>query len=365
VPNGEGLWDLRLDAVTVAGGADSVQYRLIGDQVDPAESAPAALPTLLTAGTSHYGRSLQVEVRACRQYEQLLRQNFINIRRVREWRDIHSQLHTVVAEHKWAINTAPASYEQLHMAMLAGLLGNIGCKQDEEDIYLGARGIKFHRHPGAHLKKRPGRWIVCAELVETTRLFGRGIAAIEPAWLEQVGAHLLKKQLLDPHWEKKAGEVVALERATLYGLVVYSGRRTAFGKVDPHGAREVFIREALVGGEWETRLPFLAANQTLIAKVEELEHKSRRQDVLVDDELIYAFYDQQVPQDVCSGTTFERWYKDASRANPELLKLTRDELMRHEAAGITTAAFPKTIRLGGVDCSATYLHDARRPEGRG
>ncbi|HEY1102228.1 MAG TPA: ATP-dependent RNA helicase HrpA, partial [Burkholderiaceae bacterium] len=251
-----------------------------------------------------------------RQYEQLLRQNFINIRRVREWRDIHSQLHTVVAEHKWAINTAPASYEQLHMAMLAGLLGNIGCKQDEEDIYLGARGIKFHRHPGAHLKKRPGRWIVCAELVETTRLFGRGIANIDPAWLEQVGGHLLKKQLLDPHWEKKAGEVVALERATLYGLVVYSGRRTAFGKVDPHGARDVFIREALVAGEWETKLPFLAANQKLIAKVEELEHKSRRQDVLVDDALIYAFYDQHLPADVCSGAGFERWYRTASRENP-------------------------------------------------
>jgi ATP-dependent helicase HrpA len=130
-----------------------------------------------------------------------------------------------------------------------------------------------------------------------------------------------------------------------------------FGKVDPQGAREVFLREALVGGAWETRLPFLAANQKLIAKVEELEHKSRRQDVLVDDELIYAFYDQQVPQDVCSGTTFERWYKDASRENPDLLKLTRDELMRHEAAGITTSAFPKMVRLGGVDCAAAYLHE--------
>ncbi len=310
-----------------------------------------------------------------RQYEQLLRQNFVNMRRVREWRDIYSQLHTVVTEHKWRINTKPASYEQLHLSMLAGLLGNIGCKLEEgqNGEYLGARSIKFFAHPGAHLTKKPGRWIVSAELVETTRLFGRGIAAIEPQWLEQVGGHLLKKQLLDPHWEKKAAEVLALERATLYGIVIYSGRRTNYSRVDMQGAREIFIREALVGKEWETSLPFLAANQKLIKQVEDLEHKARRQDVLVDDELIYAYYDQQLPADICSGYSFERWYREEAkkpqynldaaggatggRRESTLLRLTREELMRHEAAGITTASFPKTIRLGGVDCAATYLHE--------
>ncbi len=292
-----------------------------------------------------------------RQYEQLLRQNFVNIRRVREWRDTHTQLHTTVAEHRWQLNAKPASYEQIHMSMLAGLLGNVGCKQDDEDVYLGARGIKFYRHPGAHLSKKPGRWTVVSELVETTRLFGRGIANIEAAWLEQVGAHLLRKQLLDPHWEKKSGEVIALERATLYGLLVYSGRRVPFGKVDPQSAREIFIREALVQGQWETNLPFLAANHKMIAKVEELEHKSRRQDVLVDDELIFAFYDQQIPADVCSGRLLETWYRNEVKRQSNLLLLSREELMRHEAAGITTQAFPKTIRLGGTDCSATYLHE--------
>jgi ATP-dependent helicase HrpA len=292
-----------------------------------------------------------------RQYEQLLRQNFINIRRVREWRDTHTQLLTVVAEHKWRINTQPASYEQLHLSMLAGLLGNVGYKLEDEEAYLGARGIKFYKHPGAHLAKKPGRWIVVAELVETTRLFGRGIAAIEPQWLEQVGAHLLKKQLLDPHWEKKSAEVVALERATLYGLVVYSGRRTPYSRVDLHGARDIFIREALVGDQWATPLPFLAANHKMIAKVEELEHKSRRQDVLVDDELIYAFYDQQIPPDVCSGRLLESWYRAESANQPRLLLLSREELMRHEAAGITTQAFPKQLRLGGTDCLASYLHE--------
>ena len=303
-----------------------------------------------------------------RQWENLLRQNFISIRRVREWRDIHTQLRTVVAEQKWRENTQPAGYEALHKSLLAGLLGNIGQKIEGEDAggrdsageYLGARGIKFHRHPGAHLSKKPGKWIVVAELVETTRLFGRGIANIEPQWLEEVGGHLLKKQLLEPHWEKKAQDVIAFERATLYGLVVYSGRRKSYGHVDPHAAREIFIREALVNGEWPDdwarRLPFLQANAKTITKVEELEHKSRRQDVLVDDELIYAFYDSQIPQGISNGRDFERWWREASQANPKLLHLTRDELMRHEAAGITTAAFPKMIRLGGVDCTATYLH---------
>ena len=319
-----------------------------------------------------------------RQYEQLLRQNFVNIRRVREWRDIYSQLHTVVTEHGWLrpaqgrpkpgtaplggsedaqrkawgpVANRPASYEQLHLSMLSGLLGNIGWKLEDEDVYLGARGIKFYRHPGANLSKKPGRWIVAAELVDTSRLFGRGIAAIEPQWIEQVGGHLLKKQLLDPHWEKKNAEVVALERATLYGIVIYSSRRVNFSKVDPVAAREVFIREALVDGEWDTKLPFLAHNAKLLKQVEDIEHKARRQDVLVDDELIYAYYDQQVPAAVCSGYLMEQWYRDEVKKQPQLLHLTREELMRHEAAGITTQAFPKTIRLGGVDCRATYLHE--------
>ena len=309
---------------------------------------PAAVP----AAEAHATHKL-----SNRQYEQLLRQNFINVRRLREWRDIHSQLLTVVNEHKWRLNTQSASYEQVHKSMLAGLLGNIGWKMEEEEVYLGARGIKFYKHPGAHLRKRPGRWIVAAELVETTRLFGRGIANIEPQWIEEVAEHLLKKQLLDPHWEKKDARVAALERATLYGLVIYSGRRVDFSKVDPAGARDVFLREALVGGQWESRLPFLAANRKLVREVEALEHKSRRQDVLVDDALIHAFYEAQVPADVASGISFEAWYKQASQGNPRLLYLSRDELMRHQAAGITTQAFPPTIKLGGVDCAATYLHE--------
>ena len=292
-----------------------------------------------------------------RQQEQRLRDSFINPRRVREWRDTHAQLHTVVAEQGWRLNGSPATYEQLHLSMLAGLLGNVGCKSDDEDWYLGARGIRFWRHPGAHLSRKPGRWLVAAELVETTRLYGRGLAAIEPQWITAVGAHLLKKQLLDPHWEKKAAEVIALERATLYGLVVYNNRRVNFGQVDPAGAREIFIRQALVEGDWDSRLPFFVHNRRLLREVQELEHKARRQDVLVDDELIFAFYDRQIPAEVCSGATLERWLKEAARHDPRLLHLSREELMRHEAAGITSAAFPRIVRLGGIDCSAEYLHE--------
>jgi ATP-dependent helicase HrpA len=321
-----------------------------------------------------------------RQQEQRLREHFVNPRRVREWRDIHSQLHTVVAEHGWRLNGSPATYEQIHQAMLAGLLGNIGCRadagpspvgapprgsggrqgRDDDEAYLGARGIRFWRHPGSHLSKKPGRWLVAAELVETTRLFGRGLAAIEPQWIPPIAGPLLKTQLLDPHWEKKAAEVVAFERATLYGLVIYHQRRVHYAQVDPAGAREIFIREALVAhlseDSWDSRLPFLAHNRKLVRQVQELEHKARRQDVLVDDELIFAFYDQQLPAEVCSGATLERWYRDEVRRRPGLLQLERDELMRHEAAGITTDAFPRTVRLGGIDCTASYLHapgDAR------
>lgn len=352
------LASARVQQVQARKKAPNQAFLPVAQRASGAQPQPALPSALADAAPTHKLSN--------RQYEQLLRQNFINVRRVREWRDVHSQLLTVVAEHRWELNPQPASYEELHKSMLAGLLGNLGFKPEEEDVYLGARGIKFHRHPGAHLRKKPGRWIVCAELVETTRLFGRGIANIDPQWLEEVGGHLLKKQLLDPHWEKKAAEVVAFERATLYGLVVYSGRRKPFDKVDPHAAREMFIRQALVAGDvlpdWGKRLPFLAANEKLIAKVEELEHKSRRQDVLVDEELIFAFYDQQVPQDITNGRAFEHWYRQEAAKRPELLRLTRDELMRHEAAGITTAAFPKMIRLGGVDCQASYLHkpgDAR------
>lgn len=289
--------------------------------------------------------------------EQSMREQFINPRRVREWRDIHTQLLTVVREHGWNINNKPCTYEQFHMALLSGLLGNIGCKNAEEEWYLGARGIKFWAHPGANLSKKPARWIIAAQLVQTSRLFGRDMAAIEPKWVEEMAGHLLKKQLMDPHWEKKAADVVALERATLYGIVIYSNRKVNYGHIDVQASREIFIREALVAGDWDCKLPFFTHNRNVISQIHNLEHKARRQDLLVDDELIYTFYDQHIPQHIVSGHTFEVWYRQEAKKHKKHLYFSREELMRHEAAGITTQAYPRTIRLGAVDCDMTYLHE--------
>ncbi|MDX3896387.1 ATP-dependent RNA helicase HrpA [Pusillimonas sp.] len=284
----------------------------------------------------------------------LLRQNFLSPLRLREWRDVHGQLAALVGEQRWRVNTTPATYEQTHMALLSGLLGNIGLKNEEGGGYLGAREIRFQIHPGSSLVKKAGRWIVAAELVETTRLYARCVARIEPPWLERAGAHLLRRTWSDPRWDRKSGQVVANERATLYGLPVYTGRRIHFGKVDPAQAREIFIRDALVQGEIDTRLPFVNQNRQLIAKIEKLEHQTRRPDILVDDALIFAFYDKQIPSDVHQAATLEKWAAGLDKAALDALRLTRDDLMRHEAAGVTTDVFPKKVSWQGVDMALDY-----------
>ncbi len=291
-----------------------------------------------------------------RQLQDNCRANFLSQLRLREWRDVHSQLLTIVREQGWRLNEAPATYEQLHLALLTGLLGNIGFKAEDEQggVYLGARGIKFHIWPGSTLGKKAGRWIMAAELVETTRLYARTIAQIQPEWIEKIGGHLLKKSWGEPRWEKRQAQVTALERATLYGIVVYSNRRINYSQHNPLEAREIFIRDALVAGDYETRLAFYAHNHKLVKEIENLEHKSRRQDVLVDDQLIHAFYDKEIPLDIVNGAGFEKWYKDAAHDNPKLLFLNREELMRHEAAGVTTELFPKTMNVTGIEMGLSY-----------
>jgi ATP-dependent helicase HrpA len=301
-----------------------------------------------------------------RQLQDNCRENFLSQVRLREWRDVHSQLLTIVKEQGWRLNDAPATYEQLHMALLTGLLGNIGYKMEDEGgqtggAYLGARGIKFHIWPGSTLGKKAGKWIMAAELVETTRLYARCIAQIQPEWVEKIGGHLLKKSWGEPRWEKRTAQVTASERATLYGIVVYSQRRINYAQHNPQEAREIFIRDALVGGDYETRSPFFAHNHKLIREIENLEHKSRRLDVLVDDQLIYAFYDKEIPSDVVNGAGFEKWYKDAARDNPKLLYLNREELMRHEAAGVTTDLFPKTMNVTGIEMGLSYHFEPGSP----
>ncbi len=312
-----------------------------------------------------------------RQLRDLCRENFVSQLRLREWRDVHSQLHTTVSEMGWRLNTLPATPEQLHCALLSGLLGNIGCKSDEEAHYLGARAIKFYLWPGSSLAKKnakaAGKWVMGAGLVETTRLYARTLARIEPEWIEKVGAHLLKKSYGDPHWEKKPRHVTAFERATLYGLVIYGQRRVDFGRLDAVRAREIFIRQGLVeglrGGEFESRVPevakMLAHNRRLINDIEQLEHKARRIDVLVDDELIFGVFDQAIPAEVHNGHQFDSWYaktvKENKQENKRLLYLDRDELMRHEAAGITTELFPKNLMMAGINMGLTYHFEPGSP----
>ncbi len=300
--------------------------------------------------------------------------NFLSARRIREWRDVHGQLVTLVAELGWKPNApldlaqAPA-FEAVHLALLTGLLGNVGTRVLDAEgharsgppAYAGARGIKFYIWPGSPLVKKAGRWLMAAELVETSRLFARTVAGIEPQWIERVGAHLLKKSHADPHWEKKPAQVMAFERATLYGLTVYQQRRVHFGSLEPKLAREIFIRAALVDGEFDTRAPFLAHNQKLVREIRELEHKTRRPDVLVDDHLIFAFYENLLPVDICTGAQFEKWRAQAEKTQPKLLHLSRDELMRHEAAGVTTELFPKTLEMRGVTMAVTYHFEPGSP----
>ncbi len=281
-------------------------------------------------------------------------ENFLSHRRMRDWREIHSQLHGLVSELGLRPNQIPAGYDEIHRALLTGLLGNIGFKSEEGDQYLGARGIKFLIFPGSVLKKAKPKWVVAAELTETTKLYGRCTAKIEPNWLEKIAGDLCKKHYFDPHWEKQSAQVTAFERVTLYGLTVIPKRRVHYGAINPKEAREIFIRAALVAGEYETQAPFFEHNRNLVAAVEELEHKARRQDVLVDEREIFDFYDALIPNDICNGAAFEQWRRQEEQGNPRLLYLSREILMRHGAGGVTEQQFPESINVSDHEFSLTY-----------
>lgn len=281
-------------------------------------------------------------------------ENFLSHRRMRDWREIHSQLHGLVSELGLRSNQIPAGYDEIHRALLAGLLGNIGFKSEEGDQYLGARGIKFSIFPGSVLKKAKPKWVVAAELTETTKLYGRCAAKIEPQWLEKIAGDLCKKHYFDPHWEKQSAQVTAFERVTLYGLAVIPKRRVHYGVINPKEAREIFIRTALVAGEYETQAPFFEHNRNLITAVEELEHKARRQDVLVDEREIFDFYDALIPNDICNGVAFEQWRRQEEQDNPRILYLSRETLMRHGAGAVTEQQFPESINVSDHEFSLTY-----------
>jgi len=286
------------------------------------------------------------------------RAHFVSYLRLREWRDLHRQLAEQVAELGWTWNEKlpaavdAARYAVIHRVLLEGLLSNIGTKADiavsGDGQYLGARGIRFVLHPGSGIAKKPPKWVLAAELTETTRLYARCAASIDPEWIEEVAGDRVDKTFFDPRWDAARGEVVGAERVALYGLTLVARRRISFSAVDPAAAREVFLREALVAGELFTKAPFFEYNRRLVEDIAELEHKARRQDVLVDDEAIYAFYASRIPDDVCSAASFERWRRDAEREHPRLLFMTREDLMRHGATGVTEQQFPEHLEMAGV-----------------
>ncbi len=295
------------------------------------------------------------------------RGQFVSYLRLTEWRDVHTQLASAIGEQGWAwdaklpVTIDAARYAAIHGALLAGLLGNVGAKDVDGDAYLGARGIRFHLHPGSGLAKKGPKWVLAAELVETTRLYARCAARIEPEWVEAVAGERVSREYFEPHWDPDRGEVVASERVQLYGLTLVPRRRVSFGRIDPKIARDVFIREALVPGALRTKGSFLEHNRRLVEEIALLEHKARRQDVLVDDETIVAFYAERLGDGVHSQITFERWREGAEARDPRALMLSREALMRHAAAQVTEALFPETVRLADADLPIRYLFAPGHP----
>jgi len=296
-----------------------------------------------------------------RKLDQTLRSQFLSPLRVREWRDLHRQVHDWVLAQGWRENEQPADDLRLHQSILTGLLSNIGCRIDEPGktgtLWAGTHDIKFSIWPGSSLAKKPPRWLMAAEQVETTRLYARTIASIEPDWVERAAAHLIKVSYSEPHWEKKAGRAVGYARGTLYGLPIYARRRVAWSRLGPQQAREareLLIREGLVGQEINCSLPFYRHNLQLMREVERMEHKARRQDLLVDEGLIEAFYEAHLPESVVDLESLERWWRLAQRDQPKLLFLSKSDLMRHEAAGITTEQFPRQLVQQGLALALDY-----------
>ncbi|SPZ61398.1 ATP-dependent RNA helicase HrpA [Serratia quinivorans] len=288
------------------------------------------------------------------QFRRLCRNDFLNYLRVREWQDIYTQLRQVVKELGLPVNSEPSDYRSVHTALLTGLLSHIGQKDVDKQEFTGARNARFSIFPGSGLFKKPPKWTMVAELVETSRLWGRIAARIEPEWIEPLAQHLVKHSYSEPHWSKSQGAVMASEKVTLFGLPIVAARSVNYSTIDPLLCRELFIRHALVEGDWQTRHAFFAANLKLRAEVEELEHKSRRRDILVDDEILFAFYDQRIPNDVVSGRHFDNWWKNAGKQNSDLLSFEKEMLIKDGANQVSALDYPNTWYQGNLKLRLTY-----------
>ncbi len=288
------------------------------------------------------------------------RKQFLNYLRLREWRDAHRQLSLICRDLQLQVNKDAADYPKFHKAVLSGLLSQIGQKTEDGD-YLGARQRRFWVHPSSGMGRKKPQWLMAAELVETTKLYARMVAKIEPDWIEPLAGHLIKKNHFEPHWEKKRGQVVAFEQITLYGMIVVGRRPVHFGPIDPVASRELFIREGLVRGEIQSRAKCLTANRQLLEQLDELEAKARRRDILADEETLYGFYEARLPAEIHQTATFDSWYKVNSQKNPDLLIMREEDVLAREASEVTAAQYPDTLRLGDLSLQLSYHFEPNHP----
>ncbi|GIA94899.1 ATP-dependent helicase HrpA [Vibrio cholerae] len=288
------------------------------------------------------------------QFRRQCKLDYLNYLRVREWQDVYTQLHQSTREMGFKLNDEPGSYHAVHSAILVGLLSHIGMKDQEKNEYHGARNARFNIFPASGLFKKQPKWVMSAELVETSKLWARVVAKIEPDWIEPLAKHLIKRSYSEPHWSKKNAAVMAYEKVMLYGIPIVPKRLVNYGMIDPVLSREIFIRSALVEGDWETKHAFFKQNRALLAEVEELEHKSRRRDILVDDEDLFQFYDQRVGTEVVSGRHFDAWWKTASRKTPDLLSFEKEMLFKGDASHITDLDYPNFWHQGNLKLKLSY-----------
>ncbi|MBF8781193.1 ATP-dependent RNA helicase HrpA [Pseudomonas fulva] len=288
------------------------------------------------------------------------RKNFLNYLRLREWRDAHRQLALICRDLQLTANKEPADYPRLHKAILSGLLSQIGHKTEDGD-YQGARQRRFWVHPSSGLGRKRPQWLMAAELVETTKLYARMVAKIEPDWIEPLAMHLIKKNHFEPHWEKKRGQVVAYEQITLYGLILVGRRPVHFGPIDPQVSRELFIRDGLVGGQIQSRAKCLAANKRLLEQLDELEAKARRRDILADEETLYAFYEARLPQEIHQTATFDSWYRGNSQKDPNLLIMREEDVLARQASEVTAAQYPDALQVGELRLPLSYHFEPGHP----
>ncbi|MCP3817974.1 ATP-dependent RNA helicase HrpA [Streptomyces sp. A3M-1-3] len=300
-----------------------------------------------------YIREQQKE-RGSSSFRRMCKQEYLNFLRIREWQDIYAQLRSVAKTMGIHLSEQDAPEQAVHTSLLAGLLSHIGLKDTDKNEYLGARSAKFAIFPGSALFKRQPRFLMSAELVETSRLWARVNAKIEPEWVEPLAQHLIKRTYSEPHWEKDRAAVMAYEKVTLYGVPIVAQRKINYGRIDAASSRDLFIRSALVEGDWRTHHKFFADNRRLLTEVEELEHRARRRDILVDDETLFDFYDQRIPEHVVSGAHFDSWWKHQKRDEPELLDFERSMLITEKAAGVTKDDYPDSWRQGQLKFRVTY-----------